>query len=216
MDRRRVEREVCNASLTECYNKHMSITTKTRVEKYLLTSIHETFDTQIDEWISGIEKHMNKMTDRQIIANDADATYYYDGTGKKEMMVDDFLSITSVGFKDEKTDVTSEDYTEYVFYYPANETPKYQMQMDNYVFPKGRQNIVVVGRKGYQPSDDIDEDLVFAATVLVAGIVNFSNSSSGEVKRETIGRYTVEYETNQQKVDFVNAMSIIKSHRRIR
>lgn len=194
----------------------MALTTKSNVEKYLLTTISASFDAQMTEWIDAVDKQIDKMTDRQMVADDSDGTYYYDGTGKHEMMMDDFYSVTSVEFKDEKTDASPEDYTEYVYFYPANDTPKFQMQMDSYCFPRGRQNVVITGRRGYFASDDVDSDLQFAATVLVAGIVNASNTSTGEIKRETIGRYSVEYVTDQQKVDYDNAMNIIKSFRRIR
>lgn len=194
----------------------MAITNKTNVENYLLTTIDASFDTQIAQWIAAVEKHINKKTDRQIIAEDSNSVNYYDGTGRKDMMIPDFYSITTVGVKSDKDDIAPEDFTSDVYMYPSGRKPIYQLQMDNNYFPKGRQNIVVTGRKGYFASDDVDEDIVFAATVLVAGIVNASNVSQGEIKSESIGRYTVTYSTDQQKIDFKSAIDIIESYRRIR
>lgn len=194
----------------------MAITTKANVEKYLLTSIDSTFDSQIAQWISAVENQIDKMTDRQMIAADEDAEYAFDGTGRHEMLIPDFFTITSVEVKSEKDDVEPEDYTDKVYFYPTGRTPIYQLQMDYYHFPKGRQNIVVTGRKGYFDSAEIDDDLVFAATVMVAGIVNASNISAGEIKRETIGRYSIEYVTDQQKIDYKTAMKTISQYRRHR
>lgn len=194
----------------------MSLTSKARVEKYLLTTIDGTFDAQVTEWIAGVEKYIDKETDRKMVADDSPADYSYDGTGRKDMLIEDFFSIVSVKMKSDKDDVAPEDITTDCYFYPANKTPKYQLKSDNTYFTRGNQNIIVNGRRGYFASDDVDEDLIFAATVLVAGIINNSNISTGEIKSESIGRYTVTYSTDQQKVDFESAMSIIKNYRRIR
>lgn len=195
----------------------MAITTKANIEKYLLVTIDSSFDSQVTEWIAAMEKHMNKTTDRQLIADDADATYLYDGSDRKILVVDDFYSITSVTLLYTVYDETSElDVTAYVYTYPANATPIWRLESDYYHFVAGRQNVQVIGRRGYAPSDDIPEDLTFAATVLVAGIINASHNSKGEIKSESIGRYSVAYETTAQKADFDTARAIIASYRRIR
>lgn len=194
----------------------MAITTKANVEKYLLTSIDSSFDAQLTQWIAAVETHIDKMTDRKMIAEATNSVYYLDGTGRKDMLVPDFYAISTVKVKSEKDDLDPEDYTDKIYFYPSGRKPIYQLQMDNYYFPKGRQNIVVTGRKGYFDANDIDEDIVFAATVMVAGIVNASNISAGEIQRETIGRYTIEYVTDQQKIDYKTAMDTITRYRRPR
>jgi hypothetical protein len=195
----------------------MALTTKTNIERYLLVTIDSSFDAQITSWIAGIEEHMNKMTDRQLIADASDGTYYYDGSNRKVLVVDDFFSVTSVSLISKVYDLTSEtDITDYVFTYPANATPIWRLESDYYTFTQGRQNIKVVGRRGYADSADIPEDLTFAATVLVSGIINAAHNSKGEIKSESIGRYSVSYETAAQKADFDTANAIIKSYRRVR
>lgn len=194
----------------------MSLTSKTNVERYLLTSIDNSFDTQINDWIAAVEKHIDKMTGRRLVAEDTDSEYVFDGTGRKHMLIPDFYSITKVEIKSEKDDDEPEDYTDKIYFYPADKKPIYQLQMDYYYFPRNRQNIVITGRQGYFDDGAIDEDIVFAATVLVAGIVNASNVSQGEIARETIGRYTVEYVTDQQKNDYKMALDIISRYKRPR
>jgi hypothetical protein len=187
----------------------MAITTKTNVERYLLVAIDSSFDTQIATWITAINNYMDKMTNRQLIADSTDAEFKYDGTGKKSLMIDDFISIESVELGDE-------DITDYVFLYPANSIPTWRLESDDYYFTKGRQNITITGKKGFAVDADLPEDLKFAATVLVAGIVNASHNSKGEIKSESIGRYSVSYTTDAQKIDYDMAMDIIKSYKRVR
>ena len=187
------------------------ITDRTAVQNYLLIDIDEAFVSQIEDWIAGVQQEMNKLTNRQLIAETTDADYLYNGTGKKSIVIDDFVSITSVYIDDE-------DITDDCYFVPANTTPKWAIESDR-IFPKGRQNITVTGKKGFATQDDIDTkylDLKFAATVLVAGIINFSNNSSGEVKSETIGRYSVTYTADSsQKQDFENVKNTIRSYRRM-
>jgi len=191
-------------------------TTESAVENYLLTNIDASFASQVDEWIEAMENEMDRITDRQLMADSVDAEYKYDGTGRKSIMIDDFVSITSVGLYDSIEDDTINDISDYVFQYPANDTPKWRLESDAYYFTKGRQNVGVTGKRGYVTEANWPADLKFACTVLVAGIVNFSNTSSGEVKRESIGRYTVEYTTAKQEADFEVAMRTLERYRRIR
>lgn len=195
----------------------MAITDRTAIENYMLIDIDPSFYDQIDEWIAGVEQEMNKLTDRQLIAvepgEDEDMPeYLYDGTGKKVIMVDDFVEIETVKIDDE-------DITEDCYLYPANSIPKWKIESTR-TFPRGRQNITVAGVKGFTTQDVFDtkyNDLKFAATVIMAGIINFSNNSAGEIKSESIGRYTVTYATDSsQKVDYDKALETIRHYRRMR
>lgn len=195
----------------------MAITTKTNVEKYLLVTIDSSFSSQISAWISSVEKYMNKQTNRQLIADSEDGEYYYDGSDRKTLVVDDFVSITSVSLLSRDfTTVSETEITDYVYFYPVNEKPIWRLESDLYYFENGRQNVKVVGQRGYVEDDSIPEDLTFAATVLVAGIVNFSHNSKGEVKSESIGSYSVTYETTAQQNDYDMTKEILKSYRRMR
>jgi hypothetical protein len=187
----------------------MSITSKARVEKYLLTTIDSSFDTQLTEWITAADRHIDRMTNRQIIADSIAAEYKYSGNKKDYMHIDDFIEIDTV-------EMDGVDITDDIFFEPANRLPYFKLVYDDGIFEKGNQNIVVTGRRGYADAAAIPEDLIFAATVFVAGIVNFSNNSSGEIKSESIGGYSVTYVSDSQKNDFTRAEAIIKSYRRLR
>lgn len=193
----------------------MAITTKARIEKYLLTTIDASFDDQITEWIAAVEEYMNQETRRQLVADEEETTRKYDGIGKYDLMIDDFLTISEVRTFSNIDDVVGTDITAKMYYYPANSTPKWRIECTEKLL-KGKQNIRVTGRYGAYDADSVPADLVNAATILVAGIVNYSNQSEGEIKSESIGRYTVTYVTEKQSSDYENAMASLKHHKRIR
>jgi len=185
------------------------ITDQTAVENYILTEIDSSLYNQFVEWVNGVEEEMNKMTGRQLIApSEFEEEYMYDGNGKCSIMIDDFISIS-------KIEVDDEDITDDCYLYPSNKVPKWQIK-STLKFSRGHQNVVITGVKGYTTLENLPSDLKWAATVLVSGIINFSNSSEGEVQSETIGRYSVTYTTDAAKDDHSRAMSIIKRYRKIR
>lgn len=193
----------------------MALTTKNNVEKYLLTAIDSSFDTQIAAWIAAVDEYINHETKRQIEADAAESTHRYDGLGKTKLMIDDFVSISEVKVFSDIDDVTGTDYTDYMYYYPANSTPKWRLDATK-VLPIGKQNVAVTGVRGAYAPGSIPADITLAATILVAGIVNYSNQSEGEVKSESIGRYTVTYVTEKQSNDYLNAIKTLQHHKRIR
>ncbi len=193
----------------------MALTTKANVEKYLLTTIDSSFDTQIAAWIAGVDEYINHETRRQIEADASESSHRYDGIGKHKLMIDDFVSISKVETYASITDVDPEDITEYMYYYPANSTPKWRLESTLHL-PVGQQNIAVTGIRGTYATGSIPADITQAATVLVAGIVNYSNQSEGEIKSESIGRYTVTYVTEKQSNDYNMAMGTLEHHKRIR
>lgn len=191
----------------------MAITTKLAVENYLLTIIDSNFDAQIEEWIGSVEAYMNKQTDRQLIADSTAADYYYDvptcSAGK--LRIDEFVDIVSITDVDSSTALDLDD----VFFYPLNADYINRIEYDA-GFTWGRKKIKINGKRGRFTAADLPADLKFAATVLVAGIVNFSNQSSGEIKSETAGRYSVTYTTDSQKMDYARVNDIIRSYRKMR
>lgn len=183
-------------------------TTKTAVENYMLITIDAAFDTQIDEWIEGAEKFMDGLADRQLVADSAAGDFKYDGNGKKSLMIDDFIEITKI--QDKTLDITAA-----CFLYPANKNPKWRIESEQ-SFTQGLQNITVTGKRGYSALADLPKDLKFAATVIVAGIVNHYTVTDKDIRSESIGRYTVTYKDKNQTADYDRALGIINSYKRIR
>ncbi len=96
--------------------------------------------------------------------------------------------------------------------YPANELPKTRIRLRERVFNKGEQNIDVNARWGYSVACPLD--ITFAATILTAGIINFSGLMTGEIKSEKLGDYTVAYGDKDWQ-DLDRAKEIIIKYTRI-
>ena len=183
------------------------------VKNYLLINIEEWFEPQVEKWIGQVSRMIDRQTNRDFQATDPDEsgtepeTRKYDGTGKRTLFVDEFVKVASV--KVDGQEIAAADY----LLYPANKKPHYSIELAGRSFSRGRQNVEISAFWGY--SVEVPEDIRFAATVLVAGIINNSNQHEGEVSSESWGRYTVTYRSKKELTDFQSAKSILKSFRRI-
>ena len=190
-------------------------TTKVAVENYTLTTIDNSFDSQIDDWISAVETQIEQITGRVFVADAVASARRYNGDGSREIRIDDAVEITQVRVgdtiytADESGDGDEDEYT----LYPANGLPKNQIWLDGAYFSKGAKNVKVTAKWGYSVA--VPADVKFAATVMVAGIINFANSAEGEVQSMSIGRYSVTYKTDQEKKDYMKAADILATYKRM-
>lgn len=175
--------------------------TKTDIENYLLIEIAEEFEPEIDKYISQMTQYIETVTNRKFIADEEFVEKVYDGTGKTEMLVDDFIELDSV--KVDGNEITP-------FVYPVNTTPKFQLYSES-GFSKGKQNVTVSAKWGY--SEEVPADIRFACTVLVAGIVQTQTPLDNEVLTEKIGNYQVTYKDERQSQDFARAQDILTYYR---
>jgi hypothetical protein len=60
----------------------------------------------------------------------------------------------------------------------------------------------------------VPADIKFAATVLVAGIINYSADVAGEVKSMSLGGYSVTYKDEKQWQDFDRVSEILKLNKK--
>jgi len=178
-------------------------TSRQQIEKYLQVTIPASYYAQINLWIGQIEKYIDRKTDRNFIADASATARLFDGDGETTFLINDAVSITKIEIDDEQ--LTTDEY----YLYPANDTPKKKIVLDGRYFTKGKQNIKITAKWGY--STIVPDDIILAATVLVAGIYN-SYGSGKEVKAESIGNYSVTYATETGWDDFENANEIIESY----
>lgn len=181
-------------------------TTIDRVQNYILTEIDEDFTYQVTEWIEQISKFIENYTGRQFIADTTASIKKYDGNGINKMLIDEFTEITKLEIND--TEIDSDDY----YTYPANETPKNEIKLEGHRFSSGYQNIEVTAKWGYSTS--CPEDLIFATTILVAGIIYNSWNQEGEVQSIAMGRYNVTYKDSKGWNDYRQAMDIIDKYKK--
>lgn len=193
-------------------------TTRLAIENYLLITVDETFWTQVDEFIQFVEEYIDRETGRGTFVAELDGSdqmvseaRVFNGSGNRILEIDDAIEVDTVA---EGTDpATDYDDDEWITV-PANKTPKTRIELLSGHFPRGRQNITVTAKWGY--SETVPMDLKLAATVLVAGIIQTSNGSEGDIQSETIGRYSVTYKTGKETSDFETALATIKGYKRIR
>ena len=182
----------------------MKYTSKEQLQNYLLKDIDSSFDEQVDSWIESASRYIDNQTNRVFIANDSFQERVYDGTGSDTLVVDDFIELNEVKIDDgDAFDVLE---------YPANRTPKTYLLRENSKFTAGKQNVKVSAKFGY--SENPPADIQFAATVLAAGIINYSSDHKGSVANESIGQYRIAYRNDQQLNDFKRVQSIIQQYRR--
>ena len=176
-------------------------TTKEAVEKYLGISISET----IDEWINAIQKFIDNYTGTRFEIS-AEETRYFDGNGKKNLLIDECVSVSKVEVKEGESWYEISDY----YLYPLNSTPKFQILNLEGIFPKGNKNVRITGKFGF--SETPPDDIKLVATILVAGVYNNKRRTEKEIKTERIGDYSVSFDEKQFK-DFEWAMKVLKSYR---
>ena len=188
------------------------------IENYLLTTIADTFKAQVETWIGVVETFIDKYTGRNFKADTSATTKKYEVEGlaesfgtkiRKNLFIDDCVEITELKIDDELVDPT--DY----LIYPANELPKTRIVLDDdsgFSFKVGQQNIEVKAKWGYSVSPP--NDIVFVATILASGIINYGKGLSS-VRSEAIGNYSVTYGDEVSWQDFKRAMDILDSYKKL-
>jgi len=167
-----------------------------------VTDIDETYDDQVDSWIKTADRIIEKETGRIFEATADFEEKKYDGTGTQSLVVDDILELNKVEEEDGEIEVHE---------YPANATPKTWLESDSY-FRKGKQNIIVSAKWGY--SEYPPEDIVFASTMIVAGIINKVYPTSSNIESESIGGYQVSFRSKQEFTDFKRIRETLWMYRR--
>lgn len=183
-------------------------TNKGQIENYLLTTVNATMVSQLDDWIAMMETHIDRITGRNFIADTVTSEKLYDGCGEKELLVDDFIGTPTIEIDGDA--ITSDEY----FVYPANTEKKNTLRRaDGGVWPVGSQNIGVTAKWGY--SEEVPNDIIFACTVFVAGIINYSSKDSqSQVETKQVGRYSVTYKNKKEWQDFDQVDKIIRSYKK--
>lgn len=179
-------------------------TTQELVENYILKTIDPAFLGQIGQWISSMSLFIDNYCNRSIFA-DTEETYLYDGDGTDMIIVKDVCSISEV-----LVDGVAVEYAKY----PANKPYASRIRLlDGYRFTKGIQNVSVTGIQAM--NEELPDDVAFACTVLVAGIINNQLKLDKAGTTERIGSYSVTYREDAQKTDFETAKTILASYKRI-
>jgi hypothetical protein len=183
-------------------------TSETELENYLLTDIASWFSSQITSWIEVVEKYIDNFTNRNFKADTVASEKLYDGDGSNSLLIDDCVEITKLEIDEEEYKEVDEDF----YSYPANDECKDEIQLPSAVFTEGYQNVAITAKWGF--SATVPSDIEFAATVLLAGIINQSLPHEGEVQSMAVGSFQVSYKTEQQQSDYDKAIKILESYKK--
>lgn len=190
----------------------MNYTTETAVENYLTLAIDDSF-TELAEWISAQSRFMDRKCNRKLVAHESEEIKI-DGNNASSIVIPECAEISTV-------EVDEVDITAQVLAYPTTQVAKNELKLNGSYFTRGLQNVAINGKFGMFPASDADDiasvpdDLQFACTVLVAGIVNNSANNRDAVKSEKVGQYSVTYNDPKQRKDYVQAMNTLAQYRRI-
>ena len=153
-------------------------TDQAKIEAYLKRPLSDYEVTTLETAISAVMKFVDTFTGRTFNA-DTDVTRYYDGTGKRELFIEDWATIDSISYVDDDLDVTlllveGEDYV----LYPLNTAYKNSVLLRGGRWTIGSKNIKIVGDLGQAA---IPNPISIVATVLVSRILqnpqNFTKRS---------------------------------------
>lgn len=184
-------------------------TDEATIEKYLLTDIDASFSAQIAEWISGVSTYIENYTGRTFVADTEATERLFEGGRSQKLLIGDCVAITKVEVGDQYgeafTEIDAADYQAL----PYNSTPKYSIGLKRQTWGVGVHRITA--KWGYSVACPLD--IKFAATVLVAGIIWPQINPGGTKKSETIGNYSVSYQTDDGVADYKRACEILDTYR---
>ena len=189
-------------------------TDKNKIEKYLQITIPSSLDSYLLRWLTAVDLWIEKYCGRKF-KDGTSATRYYDGSGNRELYVDNFESSpTEVQILDadgdvETTLVIDEDYR----IGPWNETTK---------------NILVLmqnGRQAYWPARGksvkvtagfglaaVPADIELAATMLGSTIVN-KGQKGGDTTSERVGDVAFTYKDVNKAANAMGVINILDQNR---
>jgi hypothetical protein len=179
----------------------MIYTNQSQVENVLQRELSTEEIAVLDSVIESVGKSINAYTGRNWLDIDADEydlpeaqSRWFDGNGKKELFISDFMDIDSVELYDSVGDLTNTLTASDWIEYPLNTQWKNSLYLRNTIFPRNRASVKVtaVFYTGYVPSE-----VQLAAATLV-GLVFSSSRNVGDFKSESIEGYSYQLLTGSE------------------
>jgi hypothetical protein len=191
-------------------------TSRQAIENYLLIEIDSSFNSQVDTWISEIERFIDEYTGRNFIADSSATARLFNGNDKNELEIDDCIAVTKVELGTDDYGTSFTETTGYVLL-PANAIVKDQpikaIHLKSEYFNIGLQNHRITAKWGY--SEECPGDIATAATILVVHLYKFGRGGiTGGIAQEKIGNYSVVYKDEKDKGEYETALSILNKYKR--
>lgn len=176
-------------------------TTKIAVQNYLQQQIDANFGTQLTAYIAAMSEYCDQLAGYPIY-RDEETTRLYDGCGGDTQLIDPVHTITEVKVGDEVTTALK---------VPYNSDTKTGLKLAANRFPSGPANVSVTGIHSLKK--ELPAQVTHACTIFVAILLNQVKDQRGDVKSEKIGDYSVSFMTEQERIDYNQAVEIIKAYR---
>ena len=180
----------------------MSIyTTQEQVRSVLQRSLSDQELLLIDDFIESVSQSINAYTGRKWLdigeTEGEEETRVYDGNGKKELFIDDFMSISKLELLTHYGGSLGTLKSDRFAMYPLNTPWKNSIYLYDGAFPNTRAGVRVTGvfYTGAVPSE-----VQLAAATLV-GLVISSSRNVGDFKKESIEGYSYEILTGEEKTN---------------
>lgn len=178
-----------------------SYTNKTMVENVLQRNLTSEEETIIETAIEAVSSSINAYTGRKWLslgkkAEDVeDEVKLFDANGKKELFIDDFISISKIKLLNGLGGVDSTIAGNLVSYYPLNTAWKNSIYLKDRRFPNSRSSVQITG-KFY--TGEVPVEIQLACATLV-GHLFASARNVGDFERESIEGYSYDILTGEEK-----------------
>lgn len=190
-------------------------TTQAKVLQYLGLSALPSPLSSLDDFIAAAVSFIDKYTGRSFDEGDPEDRKY-DGDSSNLLLIDEASAITTVKIYDNSGNLLFTLGTGDYVLYPENKTAKNAIKLKSGrqvgSFQKGSQNVTVSGTFG----GDLPDAIAFAATQLVGAMVedNYINAT-GDIKSESLGEYSVSYQSVKKSSDRLGIYDILDLYREI-
>lgn len=185
-------------------------TDRTQIQDYLLITIDESFWTRVDGWIASMERYIDRETGRNFVADAEASERLFDGDNTDSLIIDDCVDVSEVKIGDNDALTVDDDYVLYPANAPARGVPYTGIKLKGGLFYRGAQNVKVTAKWGF--SEAVPDDISFACTVFVAGIIT-AYGTEFPVTSMTIGRYSVSYDT-KGSTDFDESKQTLEHYKK--
>lgn len=189
-------------------------TTKTEIENFLLITIDNSLDTQLNTWIEMAEGIIDREVGYSLKADAAYSERVFYGNGSRELLIDYTPDIQSVVINGSTLSLS--DYVKNPSGGPYSTlTLKYGL-WDGFSSDGGSwpQEVTLSAKWGYATT--VPADIKLAATILVAEIIRQGDQSLRTKTSESVGRVSVSYASvNQIANNMPSVQSILNTYKRL-
>lgn len=187
----------------------MFYTDQSRIEAYLNRALTDDEGSIVEDVISHVSKLISSICNREWFSvrdedGEGEDTNYsdegevrtFDGEGKKEIYIDDFIEATKIEFLDGQGSVYSTldntDDTDWLVF-PSNKNPKESIRLRSGCFPHGYGNVEITAKWG---SGQAPASVIMAATVMAGKFFKKAEVNKSTFKSESIEGYSYTLQSN--------------------